>query len=76
MIRSRNTLSLNRNILECKLKNLPRPTKRADGLNRNILECKYDLGGLKWEEYHSLNRNILECKLCLSAQGGHLCSPS
>ena len=60
--RNNKTISINRNILECKARMLTPDGIYASGINRNILECKdrqpiHCPQGIK-----SINRNILECK--------------
>ena len=40
----RSVLRINRNILECKVRNVVRKAGRFFGINRNILECKGDPG--------------------------------
>ena len=56
-------LSINRNILECKVILGKSFDCRQSRINRNILECK-----VKWQygteySFRSINRNILECKV-------------
>ena len=54
---------LNRNILECKFKQIAERLEKATGLNRNILECKWYTLAVNKRFKKRLNRNILECKL-------------
>ena len=59
------SISLNRNILECKCGKLTKAGAGDEGLNRNILECKFDFCRNDGKGAYSLNRNILECKFII-----------
>ena len=53
---------INRNILECKGKNMIRSDHCTNRINRNILECKEICRKREFCSGKGINRNILECK--------------
>ena len=54
--------SINRNILECKVRCGCVVGDRGTGINRNILECKDFWSASQFASRPGINRNILECK--------------
>ena len=55
---------INRNIMECKVRNFPRIRSGQDPrINRNIMECKEVLINGGTLDGYRINRNIMECKV-------------
>ena len=67
------SVSLNRNIVECKDNKRNNRFVKVNGLNRNIVECKGDSRPALMMAGKSLNRNIVECKY-QSCQCGEACN--
>ena len=53
---------INRNIVECKAKNLALHWLVSPRINRNIVECKEHQRRNHYTTFSSINRNIVECK--------------
>ena len=53
---------INRNIVECKVKNCEMKRLYVHCINRNIVECKGDCGSESFVRVPCINRNIVECK--------------
>ena len=66
-------LSINRNIMECKVFSPFYRIAPADSINRNIMECKVRSIGIKSPTLNGINRNIMECKATslTNATGAH-----
>ena len=59
--------SINRNIVECKVKMWIFTLKYPICINRNIVECKDKAETEKTDEQRCINRNIVECKVRTSS---------
>ena len=55
-------LCINRNIVECKARNIVRFTTGMISINRNIVECKVVNSYMPCATIICINRNIVECK--------------
>ena len=56
------SISINRNIVECKDGQAQHRSTAQAGINRNIVECKGRGQVGQWKTVHGINRNIVECK--------------
>ena len=55
-------LSINRNIVECKVLSVSVIFSQSDCINRNIVECKVIFLSVSAPALFRINRNIVECK--------------